>query len=252
MELKYSNIKNTYIIGDVHGKFNNLQNLLIKFVKSKSIVFQVGDFGIGFIGKFNGEYIDKDYYFERLTILNNTLKRNHIHLLVIRGNHDDPKYFQEQIFDFSNIVFLQDYSIVTINEEKYLCVGGALSIDKQLRIKEDGLYNSVTYWFNEEFVFDYEKTISFKGVNNIITHTAPNFCYPSTFDKNVIYFISKTPTLKDELLKERNDITLFYETIIKNNKIKNWYYGHFHDSKTEYIKDTKFVLLDELEIKEII
>jgi len=45
--------------------------------------------------------------------------------------------------------------------------------------------------------------------------------------------------------------TALYEKLIKTNNIGHWFYGHFHDSNTDYIDDTKFVLLDILEFYEL-
>lgn len=46
-------------------------------------------------------------------------------------------------------------------------------------------------------------------------------------------------------------MTQIYSKLIKNNhKIKDWMYGHFHSSHTEFIDGVRFSLLDIDELKE--
>ena len=39
--------------------------------------------------------------------------------------------------------------------------------------------------------------------------------------------------------------------LLNNHPIKEWYYGHFHYYKLQYINDIKFVLLDIEQFQEI-
>ena len=51
-------------------------------------------------------------------------------------------------------------------------------------------------------------------------------------------------TLKNDLNKERQDITDMYEILNKNNNIKLWIHGHFHTHEEAMVEDTKFICLN--------
>ena len=67
-----------------------------------------------------------------------------------------------------------------------------------------------------------------------------------TFFNNLVYsYAMKDDTLIEELDKERNFVDLMWKQLNENgNKIKLHLYGHFHSHNTEYINDTKHILLD--------
>jgi hypothetical protein len=56
---------------------------------------------------------------------------------MIRGNHDDPYYFNNKVFSYSNVELLEDYTILTVGNDNILCVGGAISIDRLYRLETD-------------------------------------------------------------------------------------------------------------------
>ena len=88
-------------IGDIHGQFQIFLDLLkSKKYQSKTLI-QVGDFGVGFYP------LDQEY--NSLNKINSYLVKNNNFLYVIRGNHDNPKYFTESPFQLSNIQFLNDF-----------------------------------------------------------------------------------------------------------------------------------------------
>jgi DNA repair exonuclease SbcCD nuclease subunit len=172
-------------------------------------------------------------------------KRN-IFLYVIRGNHDDPKFFNGDYY-YPNLQLLKDYSILHFNGINILLVGGAVSIDRKIRmIGRD-------YWIDESFVLDEEK-LSYidKKIDVVITHNAPSEVTPIGFNSLVYHYAKNDPLLLGELTKERNLISKMCDTLLfKGHPIQQWFYGHFHQSSTEEYKGIKFTLLGISEFKEL-
>jgi predicted phosphodiesterase len=241
-EIEKYNYENVYMLGDIHGAFkrtkNNINNL-----PDNSLIIQVGDFGVGF-----------NVYNERNDFpkLNLKLAEKNSHLLAIRGNHDDPSYFNGDTFKklkeelgLTRIELLEDYSVINVNGEHVLCIGGAISIDRIHRI------TGVSYWSDEKYNHDLEKLkeIDINSVSCVITHTAPQNCFPVGFNKIVEHYILMDGALEYELLKEREEMQELFDFLKKESKVKNWYYGHFHSSNTETIEDVKMQLLGIDEFK---
>jgi len=138
-----------FFLGDVHGQFDYL-NWKIKDnpdVFNNSSIIQVGDFGIGFKYNESSEKIS-------LKKLNDTCVKHNIHIYAIRGNHDNPSYFNQNHDPvYSNIHLVPDYSVLTIDGKNILCIGGAISIDRVYRIE------GIDYWKDENFIFDEKRLI---------------------------------------------------------------------------------------------
>jgi UDP-2,3-diacylglucosamine pyrophosphatase LpxH len=216
------------ILGDIHGNF---QKLYMKAMAAKdTTIIQVGDFGVGFRSR--------EKMTEEMTEINKRLAKNNNTLLVIRGNHDDPAYFDGN-YNFSNIEFLPDYTVKNIEGKNYLFVGGAVSIDRCQRTA------GVDYWLDERFVLDIDKLNSIEGnIDVVIAHSSPSFCPPVHFNELVWYFIAQDPSLHNVLLQERKDFETMYETLkAKGHTIEYWFNGHFHFTQEELINDTNFIVL---------
>ena len=162
----------------------------------------------------------------------------------------------------TNIELVPDYTVVTVNGDDILMVGGAVSIDRAGRKKDMLRYaaqgnDRELYWFDEEFVLDEEKLKEVAGVRYVVTHTCPHFAEPvnnigiPTHGWFVEGFCAEDPKLKEDLNKERDDMTKMYEILKEKNLIEKWFYGHFHKAYAAYYEDTDFVLLDINEFKEI-
>jgi UDP-2,3-diacylglucosamine pyrophosphatase LpxH len=224
-----------YFIGDVHGDFNSLLTKIKGNNINHSNLIQVGDFGLGF------QSLNDDMSF--LKKLNVFLLKSSNHLYVIRGNHDDPAFFDGSI-KRSNIHLLPDYSVITLEGKTLLMAGGAISIDRKVR--KVGL----NYWPQEFFKFDQEKLNLIIGAHEkldvIVTHTAPSFISPQTYDPLVLRYAKGDETLLQELEAERKLVDQFY-SIVKSKTPTHWYYGHFHYSHTELYDNIRFTILNENE-----
>jgi len=223
-------MKDTIYLGDIHGNFNQLIGWMHQNKdRENCYLVQVGDFGIGFRPKFE--------HHELKNISKKLKNKNHT-ILVIRGNHDNPEYFDGN-HDYDNIKFLPDYTTMNLNGYNHLFVGGAVSIDRKLR--QEG----ISYWKDEIFIYDEEKLKNINEIDVLVTHTCMSFNKPTFFNGLVYSFAAKDPELIKELDQERELVDLMWKTLNENgNKIKLHLYGHFHFPNTEYINDTKHILLD--------
>jgi hypothetical protein len=101
-----------------------------------------------------------------------------------------------------------------INGEKFLFVGGGISIDRKVRRLGQ------SYWPDEVFVLDESKIVE---CDVLITHSGPNWIGP--YDKSGIEgWIKRDDKLWLDCQKERADHTTLY----KLAKPKKAYLGHFH------------------------
>lgn len=210
---------------------------------AKSVIFVAGDCGFGFY--------KEQYYLDVLKGMNEVLKQNDSYIIFIRGNHDDPSYFENNKLGFDRIICVEDYSVVKTKNATTLCVGGAISIDRVWRKQQELIINKYSksfkkklYWENENVSFNIEKLddIYKNGIkiDSVITHTSPDFAKPLSKDFDSNWFLLDA-NLKDDLNNERKTLTDLYNNLIENeNKIKYWGYGHFHLNLQQLYENTVF------------
>lgn len=220
----------TIYMGDIHGNFGFIEWFVKSHKISDTAIVQVGDFGIGFKPAIEHVHLNR---------LNETLVKNNVSLYAIRGNHDDPYYFDGNFNDFEKINLMPDYSVVKIGDKNHLFVGGAISIDRKVRVKQ------ISYWENEVFVFDEDKLKGITGIDVLVTHNSMSFLPPISVNGIVLEYASIDNTLLHELALERASITKMWDILTKENgnKIGLHVYGHFHFDSTTFIDETKHVLL---------
>jgi len=241
-----------YFIGDTHG-MRPVFSIVDRLKITNSNLIHVGDFGLGFVS------IMQDV--KNLEVVDEMLMDTQNKLYVVRGNHDNPIFWDKSkglnLPKLHNIHLVDDYSVLYIENKKILCVGGGISIDRQLR-KDDRPYPS--WWQDEEFQWHPGKFN--RVVNNhstmdiIVTHSAPSACYPRGVDAPIVndwhnVELEHGNNLKGELQMERKKIDMLKDAVLKAYKPTNWFYGHFHTSKTEIIDSVKFQALKINEICEI-
>lgn len=210
---------------------------------AKSVIFVAGDCGFGFY--------KEQYYLDVLKGMNEVLKQNDSYIIFIRGNHDDPSYFENNKLGFDRIICVEDYSVVKTKNATTLCVGGAISIDRVWRKQQELIINKYSksfkkklYWENENVSFNIEKLddIYKNGIkiDSVITHTSPDFAKPLSKDFDSNWFLLDA-NLKYDLNNERKALTDLYNNLIENeNKIKYWGYGHFHLNLQQLYENTVF------------
>ncbi len=154
----------------------------------------------------------------------------------MRGNHSDPACFESSKLDFERMKCIPDYSVVRVMGRNVLCVGGAISVDRQAHLetmmlnKRWRLPVRPLYWKNELPVFD-EKALSEFAANGIaidyvVPHTCPSFCYPHS-KRGIEEWLVRDVCLAADLLAERAVMNKLYERLLTDkHSLKEWYYAH--------------------------
>lgn len=156
---------------------------------------------------------------------------------------------------------IPDYSVIQVAGKTVLCVGGAISIDREYRkmqmwlakLKGRKVLNSYLEDEQARYEPDILADIYSKGIriDTVITHTAPSFCMPIT-KSGIEGWLVKDIALSDDLDNERKAMDNLYEYLKSDgHPLSIWIYGHFHSSNTEYISGIKFQLLDIMELTSI-
>ena len=250
------------VCGDIHGDFNMLVNkVCVQYQLKDAVVIVAGDCGFGF---------EKKGYYESIFNRNNKRMREANNWIVfVRGNHDNPAYFDGKTIAYKRFMAIPDYSVVKANGHTALCVGGAISIDRQYRISawnrnvmnqlhfghtmndKDPLAPNY-YWKDEMPVFNEElltQILAENSVDTVITHTAPSFCEMKS-KAGISSWIKYDPDLVSDLDHERSIMDDIYSKV-KSSSITHWCYGHFHQSWHSNIDSILFKMLDIMELYEI-
>lgn len=231
-----------FTLGDVHGKIGELSMKLERYQMSNLNIIQVGDWGMGIMPNQHS----------RLEKLNQYCLVNNIIFYIIRGNHDNPAYFDGCFSEkYSNLKFIMDYTVLYYKYFHILCIGGATSIDRKSPKNKD-------YFPNETFKLDNSKLnniIESFNIRHVVTHSAPSIFMPlhtSNPPEFILNFAKNDDKLLEDLTDERLEITKLYNVLSKHFKLKSWVYGHFHRSYLGLYESVNTVLLSELELKKLL
>ena len=242
-------------LGDLHGNFNVIHQYVKMYNIKDAHIIQVGDFGVGF------NTLAKEK--RMLEMYHPLLVKNNVTVWAIRGNHDYKPYFDNDPFGFTNIKLVPDYTVLNLEGNNILCVGGAVSVDREWRYTKKqklGIFENTTlgvesWWDDEVFVLDKDKIKDLKDINIVVTHTAPHYCEPDNtfgfgpFVEGIVRETGDTE-LKTDLLVERQQVTDAFTILKMNNDIKLHIYGHFHKSWNSSIYGTEHRLLNVNELWE--
>lgn len=242
----YPEAKSVVVSGDIHGDFNELVfKMCVQYRMKDTLLIVAGDCGFGF---------EKLASYENMVRKNTRRMSNANNWIVfVRGNHDNPEYFDGTIFNHKLFIAIPDYSVIQACSHTILCVGGAISVDRQYRLNARYMKKEV-YWKDERPVFDSEKLTAIHTscyVDTVITHSAPSFC--ELIAKNDLsVWAQNDEALIEDVANERLVMDQLYSALIQNNHpLRNWYYGHFHQSRRSSINGVMFKMLDIMEFCEI-
>lgn len=210
----------TLAVGDIHGTIPSLP--LEDLPRNSNLIF-LGDIGVGF---------PNDIVFK----LSKHYKNHNVFLL--RGNHDDPSYWEHAPYRVSkNVTFLSD-GYININGEYYLCIGGGISVDKNYRHRIEDM----TWWKDENVSYTIPNRC--KRIKGILSHS----CFtPPTILKYKFNWNDPDGSLQLDIQKENE---LWFD-IHKRFKPKEWYHGHFHVHETYNKGKTNIHSLDINELQMI-
>jgi hypothetical protein len=206
----------TRLIGDIHGKWYEYQ-LLTQSIEYRSI--QVGDFGIGF-----GQ---GDYWHERVNEFHTPGQHR-----FMRGNHDDPTKCKTEM-----VGYIPDGTI----ENDVMLVGGAWSIDRDWRTP------GVDWWEDEEL--SYQELNNLIGVYEtvkprvMITHDCPTLAAYYMFIRN-----GKSIGGNVQHLTRTGEAL---QAMFEIHQPEQWYFGHWHHTKSMDINGTRFQCIGELDFIDV-
>ena len=249
--LNYPDAKNIIVCGDIHGEFNTLVNkLCVQYRMTDTVLIVAGDCGFGFH--------KPGYYADMLRKNSGRLSKSNNWIVFVRGNHDNPAYFDGKTYAYKRMIAVPDYTVIQACGKSILCVGGGISIDRHFRILK--IHNNPNlacniYWDNEPPVFDdvMLETVGKKySIDTVISHTAPSFCELKS--KSMLEKFAKyDPTLLEDVKKERSTMDKIFNRLIGDgHHLDNWLYGHFHQSKNEVIDGVYFRMLDIMEFSLVV
>ena len=246
----YSEANQVVVCGDIHGAFETLvYKACVQYSMTDTVIIVAGDCGFGFEMP--------NYYTTLYNRLAGRLSKANNWVVFVRGNHDDPSYFNEEKVSYERFRCVPDYSVINVSGRNILCVGGAVSIDRKYRRAANvrlELKEVACYWPDELPVFDLSmiETISEScSIDTIVTHTAPSFC-PLQDKHGVRAWLLSDPELFGDLDKERDIMDkIYYELIKYIHPLEHWYYGHFHESASTNIDNIIFKMLDVEEMCEL-
>lgn len=237
MSLIYKDLSLRFI-GDIHGDFQKLQQIVKPFTDTVFII--CGDCGFGFPDT-------KEDKIKKMlkSTFNTFLEKRNLYLLFIRGNHDIPSWFDEIYTENNYVLFnerfrlLPDYSIITVNNTNILCVGGAVSVDRRFRKV------NTSYWYGEEM--SELEALSVK-VDILCTHTINReyLAYTLTTPDWLRISFDVDKKLKLDCERENNIcqcLKAYYQP-------KYWIHGHYHISNRLKIGNTKIISLNCNELYE--
>lgn len=223
------------LLGDIHGDWQVIEDFCKNY--SDFCILQVGDFGIGFKHKLKEQH--------KLEKLSQVLTDSNNELYVIRGNHDDPRYFTGvKDRERPKVILLQDYSTLRFQNTVIQTIGGAISIDRSTREIDR------SYWLDEEVRFYPDRV---QKVDVLVTHSAPGVFPLTKGDANpaVKHFISLEARQGGSLDQDIKQEQKIIQELSDLSQCRVHYFGHFHKALTHFEAGRKYVCLDINEFKEL-
>ena len=160
-----------------------------------------------------------------------------ITIICLRGNHDDrPQNRKNMLFcelesdpttpsgyywepDYPRIWYVADGSTLTINNKRFLFIGGSASADKEWRLLMGWRYFKDEELTRKEFLNILDK-VDHHHFNYVITHTCPEAWMPTDL------FMKGVDSSKISRQTEE-----FLTTVSENIDFDEWWFGHFHDDR---------------------
>jgi len=253
---EFPNAKSIVVSGDIHAEFTQLVfKCCMQYGMTDTLIIVAGDCGFGF---------ERPGYYENVyKKCNKRLTKANNWIVFVRGNHDNPAYFEKGCISYKRWMTIPDYSVIKACGHTILCVGGATSIDRLYRIMDkhwhpietdDPLAPNV-YWPNEQPFYDEAKLDEINkafAIDTVITHTSPSFC-ELTSHQGLHDWAIRDEDLLDDVKYERKVMDQLQAYLYaKNHPLRYWYYGHYHQSWHSEIEGVKYNMLDCMELREII
>lgn len=245
--------------GDSHGVWDRMRTNMEPLPKGSTVI-HLGDFGIGF---YHAMPKDEKAVDKALNDLNSWLGEQDITLYVLRGNHDNPVYFQSVTHLRSRIIMLPDFTRLEMIDEATgrksigIIYGGAVSIDRKNRtpfknwwameLPTDGGYDDILAWIGECISSNKYLTLT------VFAHDVP---LPMVAYRDIIgdadsvrYWQRKDGALHEDMQYNTSVLLTLAEEIaltVESNggSLMNWFHGHFHKNATYAVDKWYFASLE--------
>lgn len=227
-----------YMLGDIHNEMKDLYYMIDGMGLRECCVICVGDFGIG---SYFPESEDVEGVYGDI---NNFLRARGIDMYVIRGNHDNPELYNGRHM-YSNLKLVRDYYSEVIMGQRFLFIGGAISIDRARRKRSMRNGGDVCYWEGEEFSCRESEIVE---CDILVTHSISDWQYMSLPFNGTEVVFEMDPMLWQDLERERADI----QFVMMKSKCKRSFHGHFHMKHFMQRHGIEMTILDIFEFKRII
>ena len=231
-----------FVTGDTHGEFGRLYTLNKNFsLSEEDTIIILGDVGINYMGG------------ERDRELKERLSENFpFKMFCIHGNHERrPEGLGYSTIDWNggevyiehrypNLLFAKDGEIYDFDGKRCLVLGGAYSIDKGLRLRNNW------HWFDDEQPDEKIKSMCEAKLNYVnwdvdivLSHTAPFRYLPiETF---------ATPLRHVHGLDIDYTTEIWLDTIEDRLTYSRWYLGHYHIESV--VDKLRFMFKDIIELE---
>jgi len=204
------------IIGDVHGKIDNYNQL----IKQCDYSVQVGDLG------FDYSKIKADPACHRF----------------VGGNHDNYDVYH------NTSLSLGDYGTWQLNGIEFFFVRGSVSIDALPRISNYILSGQKTWWYEEELsIEELEDAIDlYEQVQPdiMITHDCPSSIKHNFSSPQVMKHFGWP---EDYSCRTQQALSVMFQI----HKPKLWFFGHWHRNWHRKIDGTRFFCINELDFLDL-
>lgn len=217
--------KHVYVIGDIHGRANQLVEKLNDLEPGALII--LGDVGFGFSLEID----------EKLQNAFCQCEEKGWSIYLVRGNHDNPEYWRNIQ---RGCVMLRENRVITINGKRFYVSGGGISLDRWQRVPRQ------SYWFDEYIYVPPQVLREVKDIYGILSHVGPTPPKVAANPTFLEYCKLYDPELEADLENEHIQITR-----LMGLGPKVWYYGHFHVNESFQQGDTTCHALGIATISEI-
>ncbi len=212
-----------YITGDTHGQFGHVAAFCERFqTKRDDILIILGDVGVNYSGWMKDLW--KKRFLESLPITVFCIHGNHEQRPETIGTYKEMIWHNGMVYceeDFPHLLFAKDGEVFDFDGKKAIAIGGAYSIDKQIR-----LIYGYGWWPDEqpsetikEYVVQQLDKLDWK-VDVVLSHTTP-FKY-----EPVEVFIQGIDQSKVDKSTE-----IWLDGIEERLDYGKWYCGHYHTEK---------------------
>ena len=230
-------MNHVYVAGDQHGIFGQLLWQIQRGRLFEDAIILLGDAGVNYFG----DYRDVNS--------KNKLQNTGCTFLLVRGNHEarpggekysikeiEKENFKGRFMEeegYPNILYMLDGETYTFRshpgapEKTALCIGGAYSVDKYIRLHKQEMGYPDFLWFPDEQLSKEEMDAILPKVQGgkwdyVFTHTCPTCMIPQD---RMLSWVDRSTV--DRSMEE------FLQKVHDNINFSKWYCGHWHVDRTD-------------------